>query len=174
MKATATAPGLFKALRLALGLLSVIVLAFSTTTARAAGTQAEKVKEALQIMRSEAAKLGEPKLDGSKLVFGQTRINGDYTIVDDLRSRYGCTATFFVTRGTDYVRISTNVINEGNRALGTVLSPTGPAYAAISKGEAYYGLVDILGKKYEAGYEPVKDAAGTIIGVYYVGFLLEP
>ena len=33
--------------------------------------------------------------------------------------------------------------------------------------------VDILGKKYEAGYEPVKNAAGETIGVYYVGFLLE-
>jgi hypothetical protein len=54
-----------------------------------------------------------------------------------------------------------------------MLDPNGPAYAAVSKGEAFYGIVDILGKKYDAGYEPVKNAAGETIGVYYVGFAVE-
>jgi hypothetical protein len=124
-------------------------------------------------MKEETAKLGEPKAEGSKLFFGTTRINGDYTIVDALKSRFNCTATFFSKKGTDYVRVSTNVLNEGDRAVGTVLNPNGPAYAGISKGESFYGTVDILGKKYEAGYEPIKNAAGEIIGVYYVGFLDE-
>ena len=141
--------------------------------AQADGTQAEKVKEALKEMRGEAAKLGEPKLDGSKLYFGAAKINGDYAIVDALKTKYNCTATFFSKKGTDFIRVSTNVLNDGNRAVGTVLNPAGPAYAAVTKGDSYYGLVDILGKKYEAGYEPVKTVGGEIIGVYYVGFLLE-
>ena len=124
-------------------------------------------------MRTEAAKLGEPKAEGSGLFFGTTKMNGNYTIVDALKAQFGCTATFFTKKATDYVRISTNVLNDGNRAVGTVLNPQGPAYAAIAKGESYYGTVDILGKKYEAGYEPIKNAAGETIGVYYVGFLLE-
>ena len=151
---------------LAIGLMAAV-------TAQADGTQAEKVKEALKEMRGEAAKLGEAKLDGSKLYFGVTKINGDYAIVDALKAKYNCTATFFSKKGTDFIRVSTNVLNEGNRAVGTVLNPAGPAYAAVSKGDSYYGLVDILGKKYEAGYEPVKGGGGEIIGVYYVGFLLE-
>lgn len=142
-------------------------------TGRADGSHAEKVKEALQVMKAEAAKLGEPKADGSKLFFGTAKINGDYTIVDGLKAQFNCTATFFTKKGQDFVRISTNVIKDGNRAVGTVLDPKGPAYAAIGKGEAFYGTVDILGKKYEAGYEPVKNAAGETLGVYYVGFLLE-
>jgi len=150
-----------------------IAIAGGSTTLRAEGSHAEQVKAALKQMRAEAAMLGEPKLDGSKLCFGTTKINGDYTIVDGLKAKFTCTATFFAKKGADYVRISTNVLNEGNRAVGTVLNPQGPAYAAIAKGETYYGLVDILGKKYEAGYEPVKNAAGETIGVYYVGFLLE-
>ena len=124
-------------------------------------------------MKEEAAKLGEPKAEGSSLFFGTTKMNGNYAIVDSIRTSFNCTATFFVKKAADYLRISTNVLKEGNRALGTVLDPTGPAYAAISKGEAFYGTVDILGKKYEAGYEPVKNAAGETIGVYYAGFLLE-
>lgn len=145
----------------------------SVIPAQAQSSDAEKVKEAMKVMQVEAAKLGEPKADGSKLFFGTTKINGDYTIVDGLKTRFNCTATFFSKKGTDFVRISTNVLNDGNRAVGTILDPNGPAYAAISKGGAFYGTVDILGKKYEAGYEPVKNAAGEIIGVYYVGFLLE-
>jgi hypothetical protein len=159
--------------RSALLFLLAITLAGSVISVRAESSKAEKVKEALTIMKAEAAKLGEPKAEGSRLFFGTTKMNGDYTIVDGLKARFACTATFFSKKDTDYVRISTNVLNEGNRAVGTVLDPKGPAYAAISKGEAFYGLVSILGKKYEAGYEPVKNAAGETIGVYYVGFLLE-
>jgi hypothetical protein len=149
------------------------IFAGSVVPSRAEGSNAEKVKSAMQVMKAEAAKLGEPKADGSKLFFGTTKMNGDYTIVDGLKTQFGCTATFFSKRGTDFLRISTNVLNDGNRALGTVLNPNGQAYAAIAKGEAFYGMVDILGKKYEAGYEPVKNATGETIGVYYVGFLLE-
>ena len=149
------------------------VLAGGVISVQAESLHAEKVKEALKVMRTEAAKLGEPKAEGSGLFFGATKINGNYTIVDALKGQFGCTATFFTKKATDYVRISTNVLNDGNRAVGTVLNPQGPAYAAIAKGESYYGTVDILGKKYEAGYEPIKNAAGETIGVYYVGFLLE-
>ena len=154
-------------------LLLVGTMAGSAIPAQADGASAEKVKEVLQVMKAEAAKLGEPKAEGSRLFFGTTKLNGDYTIVDALKTRFNCTATFFSKKGADYIRISTNVLNDGNRAVGTVLNPQGPAYVAISKGEAFYGTTDILGKKYEAGYEPVKNAAGETIGVYYVGFLVE-
>jgi len=173
MKITALQTALASGVRtVALAILAG-ALAASVLPGRAAASKADKVKEALGVMKAEAAKLGEAKVDATKLFFGTTKINGDYTIVDALKSGFGCTATFFVKKGTDYVRVSTNVLKEGNRAVGTVLDPKGPAYAAIAKGEAHYGIVDILGKKYEAGYEPVKNAGGETIGVYYVGFLLE-
>jgi len=153
--------------------LLAVAMAGRVIPVRAESANAGKVKEALKVMKEEAVKLGVPRAEGSGLYFGTTKINGNYTIVDGVKTRFNCTATFFVKKGANYVRISTNVLNDGNRAVGTVLDPKGPAYAAISKGEAFYGNVDILGKKYEAGYEPVKNAAGETIGVYYVGFLLE-
>ncbi len=157
-------------IRSALSLLAAVVVAGAVLPTQVNASQTEKVKEALQVMRAEAAKLGEPKVDGTKLLFGSTRINGDYTIVDGLKTRFGCTATFFVVKGTDFLRVSTNVLNDGNRAVGTVLNVSGPAYAANSKGEAYYGIVDILGKKYDAGYELIKNSAGETVGLIYVGF----
>ena len=41
----------------------------------------------------------------------------------------------------------------------------------IKKGEAFYGEANILGKPYITGYEPIKDASGNVIGVYYVGYV---
>lgn len=52
-----------------------------------------------------------------------------------------------------------------------MLDPKGKAIAAIRNGEAYYGDVDILGKPYTTGYEPMLGSNGTPIGIYYVGYL---
>src|SRR5262252_9571720 len=54
------------------------------------------------------------------------------------------------------------------RAIGTVLA--GPALEAIQAGKAYYGNAPILGTPYITGYEPIKDASGAVIGVYFVGY----
>ncbi len=153
---------------LALGLL------VGRLTAQTDGTHAAAVKTAMAEMIAEATKLGEPKLDGAALLFGTTKINGNYALVDALKTKYKCTSTFFAKKGEGFVRISTNVIkDDGSRAVGTQLDPKGPAMAAILKDGAYYGVADILGKKYQTGYEPVRNAANEIIGIYYVGFLLE-
>ena len=74
--------------------------------------------------------------------------------------------------GDEYVRVATNVKkDDGSRAIGTILDPTGPAIATIKKGEAYYGEATILGKPYVTGYDPIKDASGNVIGIYYVGYM---
>ncbi|MGA7544949.1 MAG: cache domain-containing protein, partial [Methyloceanibacter sp.] len=54
------------------------------------------------------------------------------------------------------------------RAIGTVLAD--PALESITAGKAYYGKIPILGTPYVTGYEPIKDASGAIIGVYYAGY----
>ena len=154
--------------------LTVFGLAIGGMAAAQAETAyAQKIKDAMTAIKAEAAELGEPKAEGSALFFGTTKVNGNYALVDDLKTQFGCTATFFVKKGDAFIRISTNELKDGNRAVGTPLDPTGPAFAAISKGEAFYGIVDILGKKYDTGYEPIKNAAGDIIGIYYIGYLME-
>jgi hypothetical protein len=61
--------------------------------------------------------------------------------------------------------------DDGSRAIGTILDPNGAAITMIKKGEAYYGDATILGKPYVTGYDPIKDASGSVIGIYYVGYL---
>jgi hypothetical protein len=139
----------------------------------AATQNSQKIKDAMAAMKESAAKLGVPKLDGASLLFGTAKINDNFEVVDSLKSKFGCTATFFVKKGDAFVRISTNVMKDGKRAIGTPLDPSGPAIAAIKQGKGYCGIVDILGKLYDTGYEPIKNAKGETIGIYYIGYLME-
>lgn len=133
-----------------------------------------KVEGAMKALIGESGKLGAPKLEGETLSFGASKINDNFVVVDDIKAKQGgATATFFIKKGEGFVRVSTNVMKEGKRAVGTPLDPSGPAIAAIRQGKAFYGIVDILGKLYETGYEPIKNAKGDVIGIYYVGYLME-
>jgi len=130
------------------------------------------IRESLIEMRAMAAKLGEPKLIDDILYFGNRKINENFEIVDAIQAEYGCTATFFEKQGDKFVRVSTDVMFEGHRAVGTILDPDGPVIKKILRGKPFYGTVDILGDMYETGYEPIIDSNNQIIGVYYTGFQL--
>lgn len=154
-----------------IGLFVVILLVFGL----AGCSQMEHetaIKDSLVEMRAMAAKRGEPTSVDNILYFGTTKINENFEIVDAIQAKYGCTATFFEKQGDKFVRVSTDVMFEGHRAVGTILDPDGPVIKKIRKNKPFYGIVDILGKMYETGYEPIVDAMGEIIGVYYTGFQL--
>ena len=42
--------------------------------------------------------------------------------------------------------------------------------AKLNNGEPYYDEVKVFGKTYDAGYEPIKDASGAIIGAFFIGY----
>ncbi|WP_448191619.1 Cache 3/Cache 2 fusion domain-containing protein [Azospirillum sp. sgz301742] len=148
---------------------------------RAFAGPAEDVQAAMQLLKSKAATLGAPSLKGEDpvagkavpaLYFGETKMNNNFSLVDDVQKEKGGTATIFVKSGEEFVRVATNVKkDDGSRAIGTVLDPKGKAIAALAKGESFYGVVDILGKPYTTGYEPIRDSRNNIIGVYYVGYV---
>ena len=141
----------------------------------------EEVQAAMQLLKSKAAKLGAPNIKGEDAVagktlpalyFGSTRMNNNFALVDEVQKEANGTATIFVKSGDEFVRVATNVRkDDGSRAVGTILDPKGRAIAAIAKGESYFGEADILGKAYVAGYDPIRDASGNVIGIYYVGYL---
>jgi hypothetical protein len=45
----------------------------------------------------------------------------------------GGTATLFSKTGEDYIRVSTNVIKNGERAIGTKLAPDGKAIKKLNQ-----------------------------------------
>jgi methyl-accepting chemotaxis protein len=82
----------------------------------------------------------------------------------------GGVATVFVRDGDDFVRVSTSVRNaEGARAMGTVLDHASPAYAKMLAGEGFTGPVRLFGVDYMTHYMPIKNAAGEVAGIAFVG-----
>ena len=123
--------------------------------------------------------MGTPKQSGMvsvkntqarQLLLGNETQANNFELVDGLTSVMGGTATLFSRTGEDYIRVSTNVIKNGERAIGTKLAPNGKAIKQIQQNKAYYGAVDILGSPYLTGYEPMFDASNNIIGIWYVGY----
>ena len=101
---------------------------------------------------------------------GGKAVNLDFTVVDRFTLQTGGNATVFVTSGDDFVRVSTSVKKEnGERAIGTMLDRSHAAYPLLRAGKIYTGLATLFGKQYITQYDPIKDAAGAVIGVLYVG-----
>jgi hypothetical protein len=156
-------------------------LATSMLMPSAGNAQDARVVKSMAALKDQTAKLGEPKIDGKDpvggkdapaLYFGSTKMNNNFTVVDEVAKEdgQGMAATLFVKGGDEYIRVATNVPKPdgSGRAIGTVLAD--PALESIKTGKAYYGEAPILGMPYVTGYEPIKDASGAIIGVYFVGY----
>ena len=142
----------------------------------------QSVQSAMKVLLQEGERRGQPESGKSAMIGGQSVPDlqlgrssqvGNFALVDRLKQLTGCTATLFVKRGDQFIRVSTNVLKpDGSRAIGTPLDPAGRAFAAIQNGQSFYGAVDILGKPYMTGYEPMRNASKQIVGIWYVGFPL--
>jgi Cache 3/Cache 2 fusion domain len=145
--------------------LSVCFIALLPTVATA---KTGNVKATMTALQAETAKLGAAKVQGSDLYFGTTKASND--LVRAVKKEHGAAATIFVKSGDQYMRVATTVKKEdGSSAVGTALDANSPAIAKLNGGEPYYGDATVFGKTYDAGYEPIKDASGAVIGAYFVG-----
>jgi len=154
-------------------------LLLGVTLSASAEDFAAKVKGSMAALKGKCttAKIeGTAKVSGKDvpaLYCNNQVVNMKFTIVDQIKKEHAGTATLFVKSGEEFVRVSTNVMKDGeSRAVGTQLARN-KAYETISKGEEFYGQVEILGTPYETGYAPIKDGAGKTIGIYYVGYPLK-
>ncbi len=138
----------------------------------------ERVKSSMKLLKERGLAIGNPTLgervdvgssSAPNLLLGEKPQANQFELVDNLTKLAGGTATLFSRDNSDYIRVSTNVKRNGQRAIGTKLAPNGKAMKAIQQGNAYYGEVDILGNPYLAGYEPIQGDNGTV-GIWYVGY----
>src|SRR5262245_34205651 len=160
-------------------ILAVGVLATPVLMSSAGNAQDTRVAKSMAALKEKTAKLGAPKIEGMDevgrapaLYFGSTKMNNNFIVVDEVAKEggRGMAASLLVKSGDEYIRVATNVPMPGGkgRATGTVLA--GSALEAIQAGKAYYGNAPLLGTPYITGYEPIKDASGAVIGVYFVGY----
>ncbi|HEO8421994.1 methyl-accepting chemotaxis protein [Niallia sp. FSL W8-0635] len=107
---------------------------------------------------------GEWEIREDKLYKGTTVLNDNYEVVDKIGEDTGDTVTIF--QGD--TRIATNVMMDGERAIGTQASPD-VVSTVLNQGESFYGEANVVGQLYQTAYMPLKNPAGEVIGILYVG-----
>jgi methyl-accepting chemotaxis protein len=107
---------------------------------------------------------GEWAIKNGKLYKGSTVMNENFEVVDKIGKDTGDTVTII----QEDTRISTNVIKDGGRAIGTQVSPE-VANTVLKKGKNYYGEAEVAGNWYQTAYMPLKNRNGETIGILYVG-----
>ncbi|MCY8234525.1 cache domain-containing protein [Priestia endophytica] len=91
-------------------------------------------------------------------------MNGNYDIVDQIGNLTGDTVTIFEKE----VPVTSNVMINGKRAIGTKLDPK-VAKTIFEDKRRFYGETDIVGVPYQTAYMPIRAKNGNIIGIFYVG-----
>lgn len=105
------------------------------------------------------------------LYLGSDVLNNDFDEVDEFKDNSGGVATVFVRNGEDFIRVSTSLTKQdGSRAIGTALDHQHPAYQRLLGGQGYVGRAVLFERSYMTQYTPVRDAAGKVIAVLFVGF----
>ncbi|RQO54004.1 methyl-accepting chemotaxis protein [Pseudomonas sp. KBW05] len=105
------------------------------------------------------------------LYLGSDLLNNDFAEVDEFKDTSGGVATVFVRNGEDFIRISTSLTKQdGSRAIGTALDHQHPAYQRLLAGQNYVGRAVLFERSYMTQYTPVRDSAGKVIAVLFVGF----
>ena len=140
----------------------------------------ESTRHMAELFRS-ALPPGDPTVDAEQRVevagqsapqlrFGATPLALDDASVDRFASSTGGVATIFVREGDDFIRVATSLRNAaGERVLGTQLDHAHLAYPKIMAGEAFSGPAHLFGTDYMTYYMPMKDAAGEVVGIAFVG-----
>jgi methyl-accepting chemotaxis protein len=99
-------------------------------------------------------------------------------VVDRVRELVGAEATLFqrMNERGDMLRVATTVPDgQGRRAIGTyipAIEPDGrpnPVVAATVRGETYVGRARVVDHWYLAGYEPLRDVEGRVVGMLFIG-----
>ncbi|MFT7227729.1 MAG: diguanylate cyclase (GGDEF)-like protein/PAS domain S-box-containing protein [Methylophilaceae bacterium] len=141
----------------------------------------DRVYSSMELLKQKSLGLGIASIEGEvvlleedipQLKFGKNSQTNRSSIVDDVTKIGNGTATIFVKKQSEFIRISTNVRRKSNnaRAIGTRLDPIGKVITNLNAGKPFYGVVDILGEPYISGYEPIFDNKNFVIGAWYVGY----
>lgn len=96
---------------------------------------------------------------------GSTKISENFELVDEIgQLTGGDTVTIFLGD----TRVTTNVMKDGQRAIGTKVSEK-VAETVLKQGQIYLGEANVVGQWYQAAYQPIQNEKGETIGIWYVG-----
>ncbi len=135
-----------------------------------------------QITKAER-EVSLPKMMVGDTWLGQNRDAHVRTpVVDRTKELVGGAVTIFqrMDQNGNMLRVATNVTKaDGTRAIGTYIAAAGadgkpnPVIEAILAGRPYRGRAFVVDAWYVADYEPIKNDAGAVVGMLFVGIKQE-
>jgi two-component system NtrC family sensor kinase len=136
-----------------------------------------ETEETAGMMLKAAAPVLDPDNRLIGTIYGGVLLNRNFEIVDKIKEtvfqnlEYKGKDIGTATIMQDDLRISTNVKNQdGSRAIGTRVSED--VYnRVVREGKPWVGRAFVVNHWYITAYEPIRDLAGRIIGILYVGVL---
>lgn len=113
---------------------------------------------------------GNWNIKDGKLYKGKVNMVGQNDIVDTLgKLSEGNKVTIF----QNDTRVSTNVINNGKRAVNTKVADN-VANVVLKQKKRYVGRANVLGKWYQTAYEPILNGKGDVVGIWFMGISEQP
>ena len=108
---------------------------------------------------------GEWQIVDGALYKGETKMDGADSVVDSLSAV--CDGKVTIFRGD--TRVATTVTNDaGQRSVGTKASQA-VIDTVLTRGENFVGQANVMGEEHHAAYRPLKDSAGKVVGMLFVG-----
>ena len=97
------------------------------------------------------------------VIIGQDVANNT-ALVDSIKRDLGAEATIFFGE----TRVSTSLVTDGKRAVGTKLDNQAIIEAVLRQGKTYLGENRIFGREFRTAYEPLKNGE-AIVGMVFIG-----
>ncbi|MYL83373.1 HAMP domain-containing protein [Desulfovibrio aerotolerans] len=97
------------------------------------------------------------------VIIGQDVANNT-ALVDSVKRDLGAEATIFFGD----TRVSTSLLIDGKRAVGTKLDNQAILEAVLRQGKTFFGENRIFGREFRTAYEPLKNGE-TIVGMVFIG-----
>ena len=92
-------------------------------------------------------------------------LTNENKVVDRIKSIMDIECTFF----QDDKRVSTTIMKDGNRAVGTRMDNPEVIDTVLKKGNKFFKVNTILGQDYNTVYWPLKDSEGATTGMLFIG-----
>ncbi|WP_196426573.1 methyl-accepting chemotaxis protein [Lysinibacillus cavernae] len=107
---------------------------------------------------------GDWQIKNGVLYKGNVNIANETALIDTLGELSQAAITIFAGE----TRINTNIVKDGQRAVGTTVDPK-VAEVVLTQGNIYSGTAEVVGKPYFTKYKPIKNTNGETIGMIFAG-----
>lgn len=121
----------------------------------------------LRIEKNENIKVGDYNLP--VLYAGDKRISLDTNFVDNIKVATDTICSIFLLKDDKLIRISTNVMKDEQRAVGTYFDINSDVYNKIINKEEYSGMFKFNDETYVSRTKPLYDKDQKVIGAIGVG-----